>query len=229
MKTVLALILLGLSSLASAEVCTSVIKDRQGYEWETYTRSSYSQQAACDQATYDCRQALAYAQASGRYYDAQCEIKWNSPVPNPYPNPYPNPNPNPYPNPYPRTFVCQTDLVDYYSNVVRTFTAPGANEYDACNTSDIFCKSELARNDSYGARCVNRGLIDSRNDPRPPSRTKTEQCTASRLDPAGMFIQSYMATATGPINSDVRGEACRNAFNDCSRDLRGRQTCNINR
>jgi hypothetical protein len=219
MKTFVGILFLVLSNIVAAEVCTTVIKDqRSNYEFETFTRTSYSKQAACDMAIYDCQTALSTAQSYGRYYGAICEIKYT-----------PSPSPSPYPNPYPRTFVCQTDLVDYYSNVVRTFTAPGANEYDACNTSDIFCKSELARNDSYGARCVNRGLIDSRNDPRPPSRTKTEQCTASRLDPAGMFIQSYMATATGPINSDVRGEACRNAFNDCSRDLRGRQTCNINR
>ena len=219
MKTLLAIFILVISGLASAEVCTSVIKDRSGYEWETFTRSSYSQQAACDQSDFDCRGALSYGQSVGRYYDAYCEIKYETP------NPYPNPNPSPRPNP----LVCQTDLVDYYNRTVRTFTAPGSSEWDACSTSDIFCKTELARNDSYGYRCVNRGLIGNRNDPRPPSRTKTEQCTANRLDPAGMFIQSYFATASGPIDSDVLGNACRQAVSDCSREIRGRQTCNIAR
>jgi hypothetical protein len=228
MKAVMALFLLGVSTFASAEICTSVIKDRYGYEYESYTRSSYSQQAACDQASYDCQQALSYAQSTGRYYDAQCVLKFDNPVPNPYPNPYPPyPGPNPYPNP--QGVVCQTDLVDYYGRLVRSFTAPGQGQYDACNASDNFCKAELARNDSYGARCVTRGLIDNRNDPRPPSRTRTEQCTANRYDPAGMFIQSYTQTATGPINSDVRGQACSYALNDCNRDLRGRQTCQIAR
>lgn len=222
MKTILALFLLTISSLASAEVCTSVIRDqRNGYEYETFTRSSYSQQAACDQALFDCRDTLSYANSQGRYYGAQCELKY---IPAPNPNPYPNPNPNPYPQP--RTFVCQTDMVDNWGSTVRSFTAPGASEWDACSTSDNFCKSELARRDSYGVRCVNRGLINGRPDPRPP-RTRTEQCTANRLDPAGMFIQRYTSTATGPMNMDVKAEACRAAVNDCSRDLRGRQTCNI--
>lgn len=211
MKIFLASILLTLSTFASAEVCTSVIRDqRNGYEYDSFTRSSYSRQAACDQAFYDCRDALSYAQSNGRYYGAQCEIK-----------------DIPLPPPSPRVFVCQTDLVDNWGRTVRTFSAPGSSEWNACSNSDNFCKAELARRDSYGVRCINRGLIDNRNDPRPPSRTKTEQCTVNRLDPAGMFIQSYIATATGPINSDVKAEACHRAVNDCSRELRGRQTCNI--
>lgn len=214
MKTLLAFFLLTFSALASAEICTSVIRDRNGYEWETFTRSSYSQQAACDMAIYDCRGALSYGQSMGRYYDAFCEIKYDRP------DPYPDPRPNP--------IVCQADLVDRYMRVVRVFTAPGSSEWDACNTSMRFCQDALNRRDTMGTSCVNRGVIDNRNEPRPP-RTKTEQCTANRLDPAGMFIQSYVATAIGPMNSDVRGEACRRAINDCSRDLRGRQTCQIGR
>lgn len=225
MKTALALFFLMFASWAQAETCTAVIKDRLGYEFESFTRSSYSQQAACDQATYDCRGALAYGQSIGRYYDAHCELKFDRPTP--YPDPYPDPYPTPNPGPYPRPVVCQTDLVDMYGRVVRSFTAPGQNEWDACSTSDKFCKVELARNDSYGHRCVTKGLIGG-HEPRPP-RTKTEYCTANRYDPAGMYIQSYRASATGPINSDVYGEACREALHDCSRDLRGRQTCQIAR
>ncbi len=218
MKTLLTLtctLLLTLSTFASAEVCTSVIKDRSGYEFETFTRTDYSQAAACDQALFDCRNALSMAQSYGRYYDAICEIKYNQP------NPYPRPNPNP--------LVCQTDMMDYYGKVVRTFSAPGATEYEACGTSDNFCKVELARNNSYGFTCVNRGLINNRQDPRPPRRDRTEQCMTNRRDPAGMFIQSYLATATGPEGTDVLGEACRLSMNDCSRDIRGRQTCTITR
>lgn len=230
-KTLFALLALSFSLAASAEICTAVIQDSRGYEWETFTRSSYSMPAACDQAQYDCNSALSWARSQGRYYDAQCVLKWQNdpgPWPNPYPNPYPNPNPNPnpYPNPGPgRDLMCQTDLVDIYGRVVRSFTALGPNEPSACAQSDNFCKSELSRNDSYGSRCVTRGIVN-RPGPVPP-RMKTESCTANRYDPAGMFIQSYMASATGPWDSDVRGAACRQAYNDCSRDLRGRQTCQI--
>lgn len=221
MKTLFALALFAMAAMAQAEVCTSVIKDSRGYDWETFTRSSYSTQAACDQAMYDCNSALSWARSQGRYYDAQCMIQWQNP--NPYPNPYPDPGPGR------RDVMCQTDLLDYYGRLVRSFTGTGPNEPSACAQSDNFCKYELARNDSYGARCVTRGIVH-RPGPGPgpiPPRTKTESCTANRYDPAGMFIQSYMASATGPWDSDVRGAACRQAYNDCSRDLRGRQSCQI--
>jgi len=231
MKSLMALALFAFAAFAQAEVCTSVIRDSRGYEWETFTRSSYSTQAACDQAQYDCNSALSYARSQGRYYDAQCVLQYpNDPYPNPYPNPYP-PYPNPYPDPGPgrRDVMCQTDLVDYYGRIVRSFTGTGPNEPSACAHSDNFCKSELARHDSYGSRCVTRGVVN-RPGPGPgpiPPRMKTESCTANRYDPAGMFIQSYLASATGPWDSDVRGVACRQAYNDCSRDLRGRQSCQL--
>lgn len=217
MKTLLTLIFLGISGLVSAEICTTVIKDNSGYEWETFTRSSYSRQAACDQAIYDCNGALSYGQSIGRYYDAYCEIKYD--------------RPNPYPNPNPSQLVCQTDLVNYYGGTVKSFTALGSSVWTACSSSDSYCNAELSRSSSYGYRCVNRGLIRNGdgNDPWPTPRTKTEQCTANRLDPAGMYIQSYYASASGPINSDVLADACRRAMNNCSREIRGRQTCNISR
>ena len=197
MKTALVFCALFFSSLVSAETCTSVIRDRSGYEWESFTRTSYSQQAACDQAIYDCHGALSFGQSVGRYFNAFCEI---SSRPS---DPQPTPDQNP--------IVCRTDLVDIYNQIVRIFSAPGASEFDACNNSDRFCKYEIS------------------NEPRMPERTRTEQCSVNRLDPAGMFIQNYIAFATGPINSDVRGEACRSAYNQCSMQLRGRQTCNIAR
>lgn len=207
MKLILTFAILIFSNLVSAELCTAVLKDRRNLELEVFNGSSYSREAACNEALYNCHRSLSDAQSNGRYYDAFCEIKIERHEP--------------------RVIICQTDLVDYYNRVVRTFSAPGTTEWEACNTSDNFCKSELARHDSFGTRCVNRGLIDHRNDPRRPERRKTETCTADRRDPAGMFIQSYSTTSTGPIFSDVKGEACRNAINECMSDLRGRQTCQI--
>jgi hypothetical protein len=57
--------------------------------------------------------------------------------------------------------------------------------------------------------------------PRPSQRV--EVCTVSRLDPSGMFITSYNSSGNS------RSEACRNATFQCSRELKGRQTCNIAR
>ncbi len=230
MKTLVGILFLVLSNIVAAEVCTTVIKDqRSNYEFETFTRTSYSKQAACDMAIYDCQTALSTAQSYGRYYGAICEIKYTpSPSPSPSPSPYPNPYPNPYPSPYPTGYNCQTDLVDNFGSTLRSFRAQGATLNEACMASDNICKSELARHDSYGARCINKGLINNRNDPQPP-REHTEQCVANRFDPAGMFIQSYSAWAFGPINSDVKREACSKALNICSADLRGRQSCSIAR
>jgi hypothetical protein len=59
-----------------------------------------------------------------------------------------------------------------------------------------------------------------RPEPRPPVR---EECTVNRLDPSGLYITSYVATAYS------RAEACSIATKDCSRDLKGRQSCNIAR
>ena len=64
---------------------------------------------------------------------------------------------------------------------------------------------------------------------QPPIRIVTEECQVSRLDPAGMFIQSYIGSATGPENSDVIGLACSIALKNCSVETRGRQTCNVAR
>jgi hypothetical protein len=209
MKALLIFLMMCFSGLVSAEVCTSVIKDRRGYEWETFTRSSYSQQSACDFATYDCNGALSYGQSMGRYYDAFCVIKFDRPIPPQYP------------------LVCQTDLVDPIGGVLNSFKANGMSEWEACSHSDNFCKSALSKIGKFGFRCINRGLINDRNDPLPPNSTKTEQCLVYRQDAYGAVLQSYYATATGPYNSDVHGDACRKALNFCMPELRNNQFCNI--
>ncbi len=121
------------------------------------------------------------------------------------------------------TAMCTTDLVDYYGNTVRSFTGSGWDNYDACRQSEEFCQYELQRHNTYGYRCVTRG---GGRPPQPPRET-TESCQASRFDPAGYFIESYFATATGPYHMNVKEQACRRAYETCSRELRGRQTCRI--
>lgn len=122
--------------------------------------------------------------------------------------------------------MCTTDLQDYYGNTVRSFSGNGYDYYEACRQSEEFCRYALQRGDSVGYRCVTRGSGGGYPNPRPPQQ-KTEQCRASRFDPAGYFIESYFASATGPYNSNVKDQACRRAFEQCSYELRGRQTCRI--
>ncbi len=124
--------------------------------------------------------------------------------------------------------MCTTDLEDYYGNVIRSFSGNGYDYNQACRQSEEFCRYELQRHDTVGYRCVTRGGGYPRppQPPRPPQQ-KTESCRASRFDPAGYFIESYFASATGPYNSDVRGEACRRAYQQCTYEIRGRQTCRI--
>lgn len=218
MKTLLALLVLCFSTVTMAsESCTFVIKDNYGYEYEQITRLGYSGSDACSNASYDCSVELSRAQQSGRYYDAFCAQKYGPTTPS-----------RP---PLPPTAVatCTTDLVDYYGYNVRSFTGSGRTQYEACAQSNEFCQYELRRGNSNGYRCVTRnnggGGYPS---PRPPRET-TESCSARRFDPSGIFIQSYFASYTGPIGSDVKGEACRRALNSCSYEIRGRQTCRIDR
>lgn len=62
--------------------------------------------------------------------------------------------------------------------------------------------------------------------PQPvPPRVVTESCSVTRYDPAGFVVQTHNATATGPVHTDVRGQACDRAMMDCRRNLKGRQSC----
>ena len=218
MKTLLALFLLSLASVSFAsESCTFAIKDRYGYEYESHTRISYGREAACSDAQYACLVAISDGQRNGRYFDAYCEYK-GGPV-----------TPNRPPLPPTSTVICTTDLVDYYGGIVRSFTGYGQSQWDACGQSEQFCRYELSRNTSNGWRCVTRGSGGGGYpypQPRPP-RDITETCKASRFDPAGYYIESYIQSYTGPYGSDVKGEACRRAYNQCSYEIRGRQTCRI--
>lgn len=106
MKTTLALLVFLLSTVVSAEICSVVIRDQYGYDYDSFTRSSYSINAACDDATWDCRQKLSEYQSYGRYYNATCVVREVSPsYPPSYPPTYP-PYPPRYPDPrepsYPR-------------------------------------------------------------------------------------------------------------------------------
>lgn len=218
MKKLLALLLLTLASVSMAdESCTYAIKDNYGYEYESVTRYGYSAQSACSDAAYECSRVLSNAQSSGRYYDARCELKYGPVTPSRPPLP-------------PTAMVsCRTDLVDYYNQIVRSFSGSGRSEYEACGQSNEFCQYELSRGNTAGVRCLTRGNGGGGYpQPRPP-RDTTESCSARRFDPSGLFIQSYIASATGPIGSDVKGEACRRALNTCSYDIKGRQTCRVDR
>lgn len=221
MKILIALILMTISTFASAEYCTSVLRDQYSqYEYQQFTRYSYSRDDACYQAMNDCQGALYDGQSQGRYGTAYCAIIGDNPIPVP-----------------PReTLICETDLVDVFGNIVRQFTAPGSNVYEACGQSDQFCKMELARGRSSGVRCINRGIINGRYPnpypnpnpyPRPP--VIIEECRVNRLDPAGRFVEGYLGRAEGPRGTDVKGAACRDGLNQCAREVVGRQTCSIDR
>lgn len=99
MKKFLALLLFAVSTASFAEMCTYVIRDNYGYEYQNFTRDSYTHSAACSFAEYDCKRALSEGQSVGRYYNAICMEKYWGPT---YPQPYPPSYPQPYPQPYPR-------------------------------------------------------------------------------------------------------------------------------
>lgn len=220
-KNILVIMLLAISTkIAMAETCSAVIKDRYNSTIDRYTESSYSKEAACDQAMYQCNRALSDARSQGRMYDANCEIES---IFNPAPNPYPNP----YPTPWPSTFRCTSDLVDQWNRVIRSFESEANSEWEACRNSESICNQERNRYPGYGVQCITRRGGEG---PRPiptPGRIKTESCEVGRFDPAGRYIQSYFAQASGPLYEDVKSRACNEARFSCERELRGRQYCNI--
>ncbi|MGZ3789368.1 MAG: hypothetical protein ACXVLQ_12645 [Bacteriovorax sp.] len=57
------------------------------------------------------------------------------------------------------------------------------------------------------------------------SSDSTAECTITRNDAAGTLIQSYLGTATGPIDADLHIDACNSAMDDCLRDIKENQTC----
>jgi hypothetical protein len=204
---------------AKAETCNAVIKDRFGSVLERFTESSYSRDAACGEAMFQCNRSLSDARSSGRYYDANCEVEA---IYNPYPGPIPTPGPGP------GRAYCSTDLVDQWNRTIRSFSGTGYDMREACAQSEAFCRDELYRSNSYGARCVTNNGGNGGGNPIPnPPRNRTESCEVHRFDPAGFFIQSYFNTANGPFNTDVKRMACDMSLSQCQRDLKGRQYCNV--
>ena len=209
MKFLLALFFLTFQTIASAEFCTAVIKDlTSGYEYENYTRNSYSHDDACYIAMSDCRFSLGNAQAQGRYYNANCFVVDNYP-----------------PTPPNQSLTCATDLVDQVNRIVRRFTATSNNGYEACLQSDQFCKMAIARGPNYGLRCINEGIINGGNYPNPPMQTA--ECTVSRVDPNGKILEKYLGRAQGPRGTDVYHAACNVAIENCAKEALPAQTCKI--
>ena len=99
MKKILLFVLFAFSTNAVSELCTYTIRDNYGYEYQRFTRISYSYYAACSDAQWDCMRALSDAQSVGRYYNAVCLEEYTTPN---YPTPYPYPPQYPREPQYPR-------------------------------------------------------------------------------------------------------------------------------
>jgi hypothetical protein len=102
MKKVIGAMLFLVSSLSFAETCTEVMRDRNGYEVQRFTRYAYSYYAACDEARYDCTNDMSERSVRGQWGLNCSELNTNTyPTPS-YPAPYPSPYPSyPAPSPYP--------------------------------------------------------------------------------------------------------------------------------
>jgi hypothetical protein len=211
MKLIAALFLLCLSNIALANVTcnVSMISQYNNQTYEVHTGYANTYDTACREAFDNCHESISRGQTYGRYYDAICVTGGNQPTP---------PRP-PYPQ---EDLTCRTDLLYYNGSFVRSFTGTGRTAREACQESDRLCSYMTQTNN--GMYCLNRGIQNGGNNP-PPGRVVTEYCQAERFDPAGHFIQAYTGSYTGPIGTDVRGEACRRAYQTCSMYIRGAQYC----
>ena len=99
MKSTFTFLVLFFSAIAIADTCNVVIRDQYGQEFDDFITTSYSVNAACDDASWNCQQRLSDHQSNGQYYNARCVIKEiNSAY---YPPSYPPNYPPSYPPNYP--------------------------------------------------------------------------------------------------------------------------------
>ncbi len=202
MKLYLIFLLLTFTTLANAELCTSVIKDKiSGDEYETFNRSSYSRESACDLALFDCDKILSLARSNGHYLNAQCVVKSSTPT-------------NPIP---PTVYTCRTDLVDIFGRILRIYVAPGSSKYDACNISTHFCLGELP-NVPYAFQCLIRGYAGQ-------DQSTTQECNVNRIDSHGIYLQNYIAKTQGINLDEAKFRACQMAMETCARDVSEGQNC----
>lgn len=105
MKTIIAIFLASVSFAALADsTCTVFMSDRYGNVLQKFTRYSYSYEAACSEAFYDCNQDRSEREVRGNY-GLSCFEQTSYPAPTPnYPTPYPPTYPAPYPTPYPPSY-----------------------------------------------------------------------------------------------------------------------------
>lgn len=88
MKTTIIFLTLLFSSIVSAEICTVGMRGPNGNIYNTFVRSSYSMNAACDSALWDCQQMLSEYRSLGNHYNSYCEVILTLPIP-PFPPIYP--------------------------------------------------------------------------------------------------------------------------------------------
>lgn len=91
MKTTIIFSALFFSTMVGAEICTVGIRDQNGNIYNTFIRTSYSMNAACDNALWDCQQMLSEYRSLGNHYNSYCEVLATTPTIPPFPPVYPIP------------------------------------------------------------------------------------------------------------------------------------------
>lgn len=219
MKHLITILVFLFSLSAFAETCSYVLKDRWGQpQLEPFSAWARDYYAACTQAQNDCERALRDGQYNGRWFGGYCERDDFGRYPNPprYP-----------------VFACESAVTDPYGRIIDVGYAEAYDQREACMNAEQQCKIILAQRDIRYARCGDGYPVTPRRDDRrpPPQRTVTLTCLSERLDPSGAFIESYQGSATGYEyqSRELKAQACDEAALMCQRELKGRQSCRVNR
>lgn len=204
MKKIIALFMVLLATSASAEICNSTLKDRNGWTLRTFSGFGYSKVEACNQARSECMWEKDRLSYDRRYRGAYCTVEndWNT-----------NPRRN-----------CQFEMTTRRGRVIDSFTATANTQQRACRQAERQCNNALWARQSQGrnpyATCKRVGFGGGDHD-----RRITESCTIKRIGPRGRTIQHHYETATARTSYEAKQRACEKARRSCGMASNHRQSC----
>jgi len=203
MKNIVLFFALVFSASAAASTCTYDLKDRNGYDINTFRASSYYRSEACSMARQQCQDDLIRRHRRQRDPGAYCSERYFDDGRSQ------------------DRRVCKFNLVRGNGRIIETFRSRG---YNPCQEAKRECRQELRYRQSNGRNMRARCEKDGYSNPRQP-RMVSKSCSVERIGRRGRFVQTHFGSAYGPQGSGVQQQACQQAMRSCRSAANHRQTC----
>ncbi len=208
MKNIVLLFALVFSAYASASNCTYDLKDRSGFDLETFRSYATYRFEACDEARMECQNELIRRHRRQRNPGAYCAERY-----------YDDGRNN-------QRKTCRFNLVTRRGRVVDSFQSRG---YNPCQDAKRECRQELRYRQNNGRNMNARCEKEGRFEPVPPTRMVSRSCTVDRMGRRGRVVQSHFGSSYGRQGTGVQRQACDQAMRSCRMSTRGNQRCRKNR